>query len=80
MTLVEAREQLKMSQRQAAQRATIAGIIIAQSDISKMETGRLPIALDYSAWLGEQVLRRYKRIADMPANILAQCIRNRSDI
>ncbi len=79
MTLIEAREQLKMSQRQAAQRATIAGIMVAQSDISKMETGRLPIALDYGAWLGEQVLKRYRKIADMPPGILAACIKNRSE-
>lgn len=80
ISLVDARQVLGYRQRDICKLAYIYKIVLTQTMLSNMETGRLPIALDYSAWLGEQVLNRYRRVADMPVGILAECIRNREEI
>ena len=45
--------------------------------ISLMEQGKTPPDPQYAAWLGRAVMARYKRVQDMPVNVLAQAIRNR---
>lgn len=82
MNIREARELLNMNQREAATNATAAHVAITQAAICRMETGRLPIAIDYATWLAAQVIQRkqYKRVQDMPVGVLVSCIRNRSEI
>lgn len=77
MNIREAREMLRLSQREAAE-----GAGIPQAAVSRMETGRLPIAAHYAEWLAAQVIekKRYKRIQDIPPKVLAKAIRERKEM
>ena len=80
MELKEARELLGLSQRAMIDYALSARIILTQTSIHNMESGKAPADPRYARWLGFRIVSKYKRIQDMPANVLASCIRNRSEI
>ena len=75
MNVLEARNKLKITQAQAA---AMSGIKPKQ--ISLMEQGKAPTDPQYAAWLGQQLVSRYRRIADMPSLMLGQLIRNREEL
>lgn len=75
MNLLEARNKLKITQAQAAERYGI-----KPKQISLMEQGKTPLDAAYAAWLGQQLVSRYRKIADMPVVMLATLIRNREEL
>lgn len=83
MNIREARGLLKMTQREAIKRAAKDDVILTQTTLSRMETGNLPIALNYSTWLAKRLIAKrklYDRVRDMPSGILAACIKHREEI
>lgn len=80
MDVLEARKRLGLSQREMIAFAKTARIELTQTSLSNMENGKSQADERYARWLGFRVMDRYKRIADMPTCILAECIKNRSDI
>ena len=64
-----------MSQAQAAEASGI-----KPKQISLMEQGKAPIDRQSAQWLGQQLVSRYRRIADMPSRMLGQLIRNREEL
>ena len=75
MNVLEARDKLGKTQQQIAKASGW-----TQKQISNMEQGRTPVDPQYAAWLGQQLVQRYKRIADMPSLMLGQLIRERKEI
>ncbi len=80
MDVLEARKRLGLSQREMIAYAKSARFEFTQTALSNMENGKSLVDERYARWLGFRVMDRYKRIADMPVGILAECIRNRSEI
>ena len=78
--LRDMREEMGLSGRSCAVLAQKDGVQVSQAGISLMESGKAPIDRRYANWLHAKVHGRYKRIQDMPVNILAQAIRNRKEI
>ena len=75
MNVLEARNKLKITQAQAAE-----GAGVKPKQISLMEQGKTPLDAAYAAWLGQQLVSRYRRIADMPSQMLATLIRERKEM
>lgn len=75
MNLLEARNKLNMTQAQAAEMSGM-----KPKQISLMEQGKAPIDAQYARWLGQQLVSRYRKIADMPSQMLRQLIRNREEL
>jgi transcriptional regulator with XRE-family HTH domain len=75
----EARRMLKLSQREMIAYAKTARFELTQTALSNMENGKSPVDERYARWLGFRIMDRYKRVADMPVGILAECIKNREE-
>jgi hypothetical protein len=80
MSITEARETLHKSQRQVCEIASRDGVVIYQSALSQMESGKIPADREYKVWLNRQLLTKGQRIADMPTKLLAACIKERVEI
>lgn len=69
--LSELRKQLGFSQRIAAQRAQAGGVVVSQTAICLMETGKCPVDGKYATWLARQKRRSWAAIdAVLPAYML----------